>query len=359
MSPDRPRISGKALIALAAIAALVLLLLYLQGTFGRAKVTPGVVPLGAEPGEAGRSVTVEVREVDDLIDWPGTVGSRSVANVASKVMARVLAVHVVAGAAVKAGEVMAALDDRDVQARLQQARAALAAAEAQATHAEADQRRLRALFKQLVATQQDLDAVDARTKGARALAAQARDALAEADVLLGETTVRAPFDGVVAERLVDPGDTATPGRALVVIHDPASLRLEARVSEQCAGGLSLGRELVAHLDAPERELVVQVEEIAPMADPASRTFLIRAGLPPGAGLRPGTYGSLRIPCAKHTALLIPAAAVTRTGQLESVRVVSAGSAHVRHVRTGKTFGDLIEVLSGLRAGEQVVVEAQP
>ncbi len=354
MTAPAKRIPTKAIVAAIAVAALIFLLLYLQGTIGGHKVAPGIVPLATAGAAGSNAITVEKREVDDIVDWPGTVRSRSVANVAAKVMARVLEVRVSAGTAVKQGDIVAVLDDRELQAQAQQARAALAAAEAQARQAEADRGRVRTLFHKQAATQQDLDAMEARAKATSAQVAQARDTLTQVQVILGETSVRAPFDGVVAERLIDPGDTSVPGKAVLVIHDPQALRLEAPVGERCAGALAVGQQVLVRFDTPSLEIPGRIEVLAPMADPQSRTFLIKAALPAEAGIRPGTFGTVRIACGKHVALLVPAAAVTRTGQLEGVRVLVDGEPRIRHVRTGKTYGDRVEVLSGLREGERVV-----
>jgi RND family efflux transporter MFP subunit len=361
MTNDRAALWGgvprKVIIAAVAVAALVLMLLYLQGTIGGHKIAPGTVPMPSTAGVAAAAATVERREVEDIVDWPGTVRSRTVAGIAPKVMARVLDVRVTAGTLVKQGDVLAVLDDRDVRARVEQARAALAAVEAQARQADADVRRARTLFQKQASTQQDLDAAEARAKATRAQVAQARDAVAEAEVMLGETTVRAPFDGVVAERLVDPGDTITPGRTVVSMHDPQSLRLEADVGERCAAGLAVGRDVAVRFETLGREIPARIEVMAPAADPQTRTFLVKAALPAEPDLRPGIFGTLRVACGSHMALLVPPTAVTRTGQLETVRVLVDGEPRVRHVRTGKVYGDRLEVLSGLQEGERVMVEA--
>lgn len=345
----------KVLVAAGAVLALIVLLLYIQGTIGGHKVRPGTVPLGTTGGPTAKTVPVEKREVDDVVDWPGTVRSRSVANLAPKVMARVLEVRVTAGTAVKQGDVVVLLDDRELRSRAEQARAGLAAAEAQAGQAETDLRRTRMLIQKQATTPQDLEAAEARAKATRAQAAQARDGLAEVQVLLGETTVRAPFDGVVAERLVDPGDMAAPGKPLVILHDPQSLRLEADVGERCAAPLTVGQEISVRLESLQRDIAARIEVIAPVADPQSRTFLIKAALPPQPDLRAGIFGTARVVCGTHPALLIPAAAVARSGQLESVRVLTQDGPRTRNVRTGKTYGDQVEVLSGLQEGEKVVV----
>jgi RND family efflux transporter MFP subunit len=348
----------KALVVTGAVVALVLLLLYVQGTIGGHKVQPGIVPLGVGGASDLHSVTVERRVVEDIVDWPGTVRSRSVANVAPKVMARVLDVRVSAGTPVTQGDIVAVLDDRELRSRAEQAGAALVAVEAQAAQAETDLRRARTLFQKQVGTQQDLDIAESRAKAARAQAAQARDALAEVQVTLGDTTLRAPFDGVVAERLADPGDMAAPGKPIVVIHDPQSLRLEADVGERCAAPLVVGQEIPVHLESLQRDITARIEVVAPVADPHSRTVLIKAALPAQPDLRAGIFGTLRVSCGTHTALLIPSTAVSRMGQLESVRVVTDGEARSRHIRSGKRYGGQVEVLSGLQAGNQVVVGSE-
>jgi RND family efflux transporter MFP subunit len=349
------RLAKKAALPLAAISALILLLLYLQGTIGGHKVGPHTIPLPEGGAPAGKIVAVEQREVEDVMDWPGTVTSRTVANVAPKVMAHILEVRVNTGSVVHSGEVLATLDDREVRARAQQARAALTGAQAHAVQAQTDLRRVRTLFQKQAATSEDLDAVEARAKATRAQVAQARDAVTEAEVLLGETTVRAPLDGVVAARLVDPGDMAEPGKPVLVIQDPHALRLESYVPTRCAGMLAIGAEVPVRFDAPARELQARIEEIAPTADPQSRTRLIKATLPPAPDLQPGLFATLRAPCGRHVAVLIPTRAVMRKGQLEMVYVLEHGHPRLRDIKTGVRYADQSEVLSGLHAGEQVLV----
>jgi RND family efflux transporter MFP subunit len=353
---DAPRrLPTTALAAAAAVLGLIVLLLYLQGVIGGHKVAPGHTPPAPAAAPDAVSVVVEEREVDDVVDWPGTVTARLSAEVAPTVMARVLDVRVRAGDPVRRGDVIAVLDARDLTAQLQQAEAALAAVTAQARQADADLGRASQLFAKQALTRQDLDAAEARAATARAQAAQARDAVAEARVRLGETDVRAPFDGVVVARHLDPGDTAGAGAPVALVQDPSTLRLEADVSERCAAPLALAAELPVRVGTPPVELTARIEELAPVADPQSRTRHVKAVLPPNEALRPGAFASLRLACGRHRALVVPAAAVRRAGQLETVRVVVDGAAMVRSVRTGKAIGDQVEILSGLQAGDVVLV----
>lgn len=327
---------------------------------GGEPVGPGIVQPTAPPEPAGRAVPVERREIEEMMEWPGTVQSRTVAQVASKVLAQVREVRVKAGDRVKTGDILAILDDRDLKSRADQARSAVAAAEAQSAQAAAEFARATQLLEKQAITQSDFDAAKARTRALEALLAQARDALREAEIAKGEATVRAPFDGVVEARSAEPGDLATPGRALATIHDPARLRLEARVPETCALRAAPGREVIARIDALGSDLPARVDEVVPAADPVSRSVLVKASLPEAKGLRPGMFGRFLQPCGKRAALLVPAAAVARVGQLESARVRERGGAWTdRQVRTGRAFGDRLEVLSGLKEGEEVLVPPAP
>lgn len=347
--------SGRTAGAAAAVIGLGIVLLYMSGTIGIGKVEPGVAPAPAWVAD-GTEARAETRDVVDTVDWPGSVNSRLVAHIAPKVMARVREIHVTIGDVVQKGQSLVVLDDRDIRARVEQAKAELAAAEAEAAHAAQDLRRVRALFEREAATQQERDAAEARARAAEAGRERARQALAEAEVLLGETILEAPFPAVVAARMADPGDLATPGRPLLVLHDPTSLRFEASVAEATGGQLQPGQVLTVRIDRPPLRLQGRIEEMAPRAEPTTRTLLVKLALPPERGLLPGAYGALEVPVASRQALLVPDRAVTRRGQLEMVYVRSDDGRTLLHqVRTGKRYGDWVEVLSGLSPGAAVVV----
>lgn len=349
----------KAAFSLLGVAALLLLLLSLQGVFGGRKVAPGNIPLtGRESGMDRRAVAVQRREIDDFLEWPGTVRSKSEAQIAPKLLARILEIRVEVGATVKSGDILAVLDDRDLISKVEQAKAGLASSEAQAVQSEAEFRRVKGLFEKEAATGRDLEAAQARAKSAQAQAGQARQAVAEAEVFLSEGVLRAPFDGVITGKWAQAGDTGVPGRPVLTLQDPRRLRLEATVPESCARKAALGMEVRVRIDSLGRETTARIEEIAPVADPESRTFLLKAGLAFDDGLKPGMFGRFIQPCGRKAALLVPASAVTRSGQLEMVQVVENGEAQTRHVRTGKTYGDQIEILSGLRECEKVLPEGK-
>ena len=151
---------------------------------------------------------------------------------------------------------------------------------------------------------------------------------------------------------------AMPGVPIVTLQTPQGLRLEADVPNTCAGRYSIGMEVNVRIDTLGVTTQAQIDEISPEVDPQTRTQLIKAALPAIEGLQPGYFGWLEQACGQHEALLIPASAVQHIGQLEIVKVFAEGRQLTRHVRTGKTFGDQVEVISGLHAGETVITHPE-
>ena len=181
----------------------------------------------------------------------------------------------------------------------------------------------------------------------------------EVGTALSYSKLAAPIAGRIVERLGDPGDTAIQGEPLLRLYDPATLRLEANVRESVASKLAKGQHLTAEIDALKKKFAVVVDEIVPSADPGSRSFLVKVSLTDGTGLYPGMFGRLMIPIGKVERIYIPLKAVTHVGQLDFVIVDTEQGAVRRYVRLGESGpDDRIEVISGLTAGETVLIAAQ-
>lgn len=348
----------KIVIICAAVLALILLLLYMQGSFV-SKVAPGLSPQSIDSSTPkSQTAVVEKKQVDDFLTWPGTVKSRTVANIAPRMTARIIEIKVNAGDKVKKGDVIARLDEREIRAQENAALAALAGANAQADRAKADEQRTRSLYSKEAATREKFDAVVAQAKEAQAVVNQAMSAVNEIRSHLADTLLLAPFDGVAVKRLQEPGDMGLPGVPVITLQTPKGLRLEADVPSTCAGRYSSGMNVTVRIDALGQTTTAQIDEISPEVDPQTRTQLIKIALPAIEGLQPGYFGWLEQACGQHEALLIPASAVQHIGQLEVVKVLSEGRQLMRHIRTAKTFGDQIEVISGLHEGETVITNPQ-
>ena len=188
----------------------------------------------------------------------------------------------------------------------------------------------------------------------QARASVAEGAAREMETMLGYTKVVAPFDGIVTRKLADVGDLATPGKPIIEMEDPRALRFEADVPEALIGNIKLGAKLPVRVAEGAAPIEGTVVEVAPVADDASRTFLVKLDLPPAEGVRSGQFGRVLVPTGEAKSIRVPAAAVVTRGQMECVFVVVSDRAQLRIVRTGKHAGGEVEILAGLSAGERVV-----
>ena len=291
------------------------------------------------------TVSVRVQTIDKKPHFASeevvaTVNSKLRSVIESKVSGRIDKMLVTPGQQVKAGELLAQLDVREIQAKLDQATPVR-------EQAEKDLKRFTDLLAKRVITQQEFE-------GAQSKARVARAAVIEAETMLGYAKVTAPFDGVITRKLADVGDLATPGKPLVEMEDPAALRLEAAVPEAIIDRVSLGSKLMVRIGSNELEGVVR--EMSPNADPNSRTLLVKLDLPATPGLRTGQFGRVAVPVAETSVLRVPASAILRRGQMELVFIRNDKHAQLRIVKTGKPVGEEIEIVSGVNAGEEVIVE---
>jgi multidrug efflux pump subunit AcrA (membrane-fusion protein) len=134
--------------------------------------------------------------------------------------------------------------------------------------------------------------------------------------------------------------------------------MEATIPTHCAQRISLGMAVNIRIDSLNRTIPATIDEIAPRIDPLTRTQLIKASLPTSDGLIPGLFAWLEQSCENHhSVLMIPVSAVLHYGQLEAVKIVDNNQLYTRHIRTGKKMGDKVEVLSGLRAGETILINS--
>ena len=272
----------------------------------------------------------------------GTVRPRLQAVIEAKVSGRIETLAVTPGQKVKAGDLLAQLDAREIQARLDQARAVR-------EQAARELERARKLFEQKITSQAEFDAVEARE---RVAAGAAR----EAEMALGYSKIVAPFDGVVTRKLADVGDLAAPGKSIVEMEDPAALRFEAGVPEALIGGIKIAGKLPVRVSSVTSDLQGTVVEIAPVADATSRTYLVKLDLPPMDALRSGQFGRVIVPTGNADSIWVPAPAVITRGQMEIVFVAVKERAQLRLVRTGKRTASEVELLAGISPGENVVIE---
>jgi RND family efflux transporter MFP subunit len=327
-----------------------------------------------------------------LLNASGYVTARRRATVSSKMTGKVIEVLVEEGMAVKAGQVLARLDDTTPRRYLELAEAELSAsrrtaAETEVRLKEARQTldRARALVRDGISGQAELDRAEAEVDALKArldltreqvTVAERQVALRQSD--LNDAVIRAPFSGVAISKDAQPGEMVSPVSAgggftrtgISTIVDMASLEIEVDVNESFINRVKPGQKVEATLDAyPDWKIPSHVITIVPTADRQRATVLVRIGFEqldprilPDMGVKVAFLGAAE-PAAgaspPRPRLSIPKAAV-RTDQGQSIVFVVVGDrVERRAVRTGDAAGEQVEIVSGLAAGERVVVEGPP
>lgn len=278
------------------------------------------------PAAKVTALTAELSQTPDIYEVVGTVRPKLSATVSAKVLATIEEIAVKAGDTVTAGQLLARLDDRELRAEFDRAKA--------------DFDRLEQLFKQQAVAQAEFDAGNARYRVAQAALSYAR--------------VVAPFDGVVAGKSCDAGDLASPGKSLFVIEQRGAYRLESRVPERFAAAAAIGKSVHVVIDATGEKCVGVIGESEPSADPVSRGFLVKIDLQCRQAVQSGMFGRAQLLTGERPALFVNKSAVRQRGQLTFLYVLEAGHAHMRLVKTGKEYLDAVEILAGLQPGERVV-----
>lgn len=349
------RLGGSAVL-FAGVAGL--LMLWLVGYF-HPKIGPGMSdnlsPAANPPPHVVAVRSVRVPRVESAV---GTISPVHETAIGAKLLARVAEINVAAGQAVKAGDVLVHLDDADLAARLRQTQATLVAAEANRDQARVEVRRVRELHEKQQAAKIELDRVETAMRTADAEVQRAEQTREEAATTLAYATIASPIDGVVVDRLVEAGDTVTPGQTLLKLFDPTRMQLVASVRESLTQRLRLGQTIPVHIDALDMTCDGTIREIVPEAQAASRSFIVKVAGPCPPGAYSGMFGRLLIPLDEEELIVVPRSAARRIGQLDVVELVEGGRAARRVVQLGRAVGDDVEVLSGLSPGEQIAT-SQP
>jgi RND family efflux transporter MFP subunit len=328
---------------------------------GAALVAGACAPPPGDAGEegapaveraAGRVVAAADTTLEATLDAAGVAAPVARATLGTKLMGTVTAVLVREGDRVAAGQPVVRIDARDLEAKRSQVSAALAEAEAVRRDAATQAARIRALHADSAATRSQLDAAETGLARAEAAVRQARAGGAELDAVSAYAVVRAPFDGLVTRRFVDPGAFAAPGAPLVAVEDGRRLRVSVAVAPDAARGVRRGDTVAATVEGAR--VPATVEGVVPA--PAGSVYTVNAIVDNRGGrLLPGSAATLSLPRGARRAVVVPAAAVRREGDLTGVLVRGAAGDELRWVRLGTSSGSGVEVLAGLRAGEQVVI----
>ena len=289
-------------------------------------------------------IEVKTSQVPVTVEVTGQVAAVYQATLASRIQGTIDNLLVREGSVVRKGQTLLVLDNRDLQAELSRVTAEL-------DNAKAHQSRMEDLYRKDAVSKQELENA---TRGLRVAEAARKAVLAQ----LSYTIVKAPFDGVITEKKVEIGELASPGQPLLKMEDSEQLRLEATVAESDVRVVSVGSSVPVVIDALGADsLTGTVSQILPAGDPQTHTFTMKVDLPRMGGLKSGMFGRLRLEKGVSTTLLLPKSVFIERGDLASLFVVGSDRvARLRWVKIGRTLEQGVEVLSGVDAGERVIVD---
>jgi RND family efflux transporter MFP subunit len=287
--------------------------------------------------------------------FDGTVEAVHKATVSAQTAGRIAAVAYDVDDFVEAGAVLVRFTDVEQSTALRQAEAQLAEARARRTEAEEEYRRMQNLVERKLGSQRDLDSALASRDTAKARVTSAESAVEAARQQLDYTVVKAPYPGIVTERHVEVGESVSPGQPLMSGLSLDRLRIVTDVPQSVAG--EIRKDPRASLITAEGRVEASEITLFPIADPVTNTFRVRLDLPEGQfGLYPGMFVKVAFRIGEAQRLLIPSTAVVNRSEVTAVYVVGPQGVRLRQVRTGQSFGDRVEVLAGLSAGEAVAVD---
>jgi RND family efflux transporter MFP subunit len=375
-----PRRRGRWLV----VAAIALVLAGVGGWLAYARLTPPTVRTAT-----ARSVGADTP--GSVLDASGYVTARRQATVSAKITGKVTEVRIEEGMRVEEGDVLARLDDIEAKAQLALARAQLSVATSQEgeirallQQAESDHARSQELFNRQLVAAQAIDATRAQRDMLRArLIANteqvraARESVSVASVQLDSTVIRAPFSGVVVTKSAQPGEMISPISAgggftrtgIGTIVDMESLEIQVDVNESFINRVAADQPVEATLNAyPDWKIPGSVIAIIPTADRSKATVKVRVAIKskdprivPDMGVRVAFLerAAAASPAPASSVVVVPADAVRGDGGGSVVFVVGEGRVSRRSVSAGKTAGTEREILTGLTAGERVVVSPPP
>lgn len=315
--------------------------------------------------------TITSTPVPDILELSGTVRARTSALVAARIPGMVTALHVREGDRVRKGQLLATLDAREHLAQAAGAEASADEAirgvdEALARRKLADTtfERYKKLYDEQALTRQEFEQKQTErelahqaVERAEARLRQAREGGRAFKAVAEHARIVAPFSGIIVSRPVNLGASVFPGQPLMTIEDQGSYQLELSVPESHRREITPGMPVTVTLDALNTSIKSRIAEIVPAVDPVTRTLAAKVPLS-GHGLASGMFGrgSINLP-ATSSAILVPSRALFEQGSLTAVWTVGPDAIiKMRLVRTGKTVGTNILVLSGLSVGDRIVVD---
>lgn len=314
-------------------------------------------------------VTVANTSANDAQDLSlsGQIEASQTVNVSTRLMGYITFLKVKVGDHVNKGQLLATISNQDIMAKRAQADAMIAEAEAALKNAKKDQERFNNLYAQQSASAKELDNINLQYNSAKARVDAARQMRNEVNAMLDYANLTAPFSGIVTQKFAEAGSMANPGMPILTIEQNGVFQVSAAVPENSIQQVQQGATATIGIKALDRTFKGTVTQINQSSQFTGGQYLIKVSIPANEqkGLYAGMYTNIAIPVKKEAiaktsdnSILVPASVIEYKNQLSGLYTISSNNtALLRWVRLGKTYGDKIEVLSGLEKNESFILSA--
>jgi RND family efflux transporter MFP subunit len=314
-------------------------------TFGKAVNEPSIQKMSETPVSVS-AMTLEPSVIDSVVSAAGVLNSKNTSMISSKIMGKVVSLTVNEGDQVVRGKLLIKIESGEILAQAYQARAAF-------NNAKLQFDRIKGLFDQKAATQMEMEQATLGLESAQA-------GLNAANAMESYTNITAPISGQVMEKRINLGEMALPGQPILKIEDNRLLRLEATIKEQDLRFVQPGKAVIVQIDAiPGKEIKAQVGQVVPASDVRTHSFIVKIDVPADKGLITGMYGKAIFSTGSRQAILVPRSAIVEMSGLSGVYLVTQDNRAVfQMVQPGDIHGDRIEAVTGLKAGDKLIVSNQ-
>ncbi len=314
------------------------------------------------------AVTVTLNTINDennnpFITASGKIEAANSANLSTRMMGFVKKIYVKVGDKVNKGQLLIAINNSDLQAKLAQVNASITEATAAFNNAEKDYTRFKNLFADGSASQKEMDDITAHYTMAKARLEAAKQMKNEIQAQFAYVNIRAPFNGIVTNKFIKVGDMANPGMPLLSVETPKLFQVTAMVPESEISKIKTGTKVAVLVKSLNKTIAGEVTEVSTSAQNTGGQYLVKIVLnETNVPILSGMYATVQFPVEKTNTtspmVLVSTEALVHNGELTGVYTVSQNNtAILRWLRLGRNFGDKVEVLSGLNADEKYIVKA--
>ena len=344
----------------------IIVLLFISSIFVTSCGGDKKEPIKQEPALVVKVSGVSENNNSPFVTTSGKIEAENSANLSTRMMGYVTKIYVKVGQKVGAGQLLVSINNTDLQAKKAQVDASILQATAGYNNAKKDYDRFVNLFKQQSASQKELDDITARYEMAKAGLEGAKQMRNEVISQFSYSNITAPFSGTVTNTFVKEGDMANPGMPLVSMEGATRLQVTAMVSENDIASIKKGMSVKVLVKSSNANLTGKVSEVSVSATNTGGQYLVKVNLDKtDSSMLSGMFVNVQFPVAntvqvtKSEMVLVPETALVKQGQLTGIYTVGTGNvAILRWLRIGKTFGNQVEVLSGLSVNEQYIVSAE-